>query len=302
MPELKLTFKSRSSYRFFSRIIIFSLVCSNLAFAEGDKCRRIISLAPSISEIVAALGLEDQLVAVSRYCLYPASLQKLPRVGGLLDPNLEMIFALKPSVVFALHEQAQSISNLEKLKIESVIVKHDGVANILESIRRLGEICGVQARGQELTLQLEAAVSAARERSRKRGLRRVMLAVSNDGQIDFKSLYISGSDGFYSDLLKILGAVNVFESKTSAIGSVSSEALLGLNPDTIIIINSGSKRVVRSQNELLSLWSDFAGIDAVKRKRLFLLSEDYSSIPGPRFVKLLADLESVLNQAEDINA
>lgn len=275
------------------------LLCAHLvqsqALAIAPECERIVSLAPSITEIAFKLGLGGKLVGVTRYDKYPEEVRSLPRVGGLLDPNLEVLYKLQPGIIFALEEQAQSLSKLSKLSLQVRYFRHDGIANILSSIKAIGEVCSCDLPARQLIAELEQKTEEIRNRNKSKKQHKVLLAISGDGQMDFKSLFVSGRDGFYTELLQVVGAKNVFASKTGAFGAVSTEALLTLNPDTILIINSGTSSGTPSRQQLLTIWSDFARIDAVKSGRIYVLEQDYASIPGPRFVNLLGDLEQILN-------
>lgn len=292
MQELKSRCSLALNLLAFALWFLLSVVSAR---ATPLNCERVVSLAPSISEILFELDLGETLVGVSRFDAYPAAVKRLPKVGGLLDPNLEFIYGLKPNIVFGLTEQSESLSKLNALGVELRFFNHKSLSGIYQSIFELGEVCSRSEKAQTLLRRLKREVLQVQSQLSQTKAKRVLLAISGDGRMDFRSLFISGRDGFYSELLELLGATNVFSSYTSAFGSLSSEALFALNPDTIIIISSQPEIPAPNRQELLSIWSVFDKISAVRDKRIFVIEQDYASVPGPRFVKLLQDLARILN-------
>ena len=122
------------------RLIVLLLLVSVSAQAQ---CERIVSLAPSVTETLVALGLGDRLVGVSRYDKYPESVRSLTKVGGLLDPNIEAVISLQPSAVIGLREQTEVLARIQSLKLHTLMVVHDTVSSILNSINIIGKFCQI---------------------------------------------------------------------------------------------------------------------------------------------------------------
>lgn len=278
---------------FMGAIIFLLLLHMSCAAADArERCGRIVSLAPSITEVLFDLNLEDRIVGVTRYCQYPEAAQALPRIGGILDFNLEKIIRRKPKTVVALSESFIQSEVLHRVGIGVLRVDHRSVNGIKESYRTLGQECAVEEFAEKRVQQLETIERQIARRCAigDKPLTKFMFVVGHIPGGD--GIYLSGGDGFYSDLARVLGGENVHNSRTIAVPSVSKEGIIALNPDVIIEVVDPSAKV--ADGELLGFWQRFNSLEAVKRKRVIILRDDYASIPGPRYIKLLQTLSTVL--------
>ena len=148
--------------------------------APDGPPRRIVSMAPSITETLFALGLGDRVVGTTSYCNHPPEAREKPRIGGFHDPNFEAVVALRPDLVVTLVEQQSARDALAILGIPVATVSHQTIDGILESIPALGDACGVQPRAEALAGELRARL--ARIARRTAGLRRprVLIVVGRD--------------------------------------------------------------------------------------------------------------------------
>jgi iron complex transport system substrate-binding protein len=261
-----------------------------------DRCGSIVSLAPSVTELLFDLGLEGRIVGATRFCRYPAKANDIPRVGGYLDLNLEQIITKRPSIVFALKEGMEAVRPLKRFGIEAVLLDHSSLRGIKDSYLEVAKRCGLddKAKGRLADLErrensVKALCSSGAPAANKRVL--VVVGRTREGS-ENTGLYISGSDGFYSDILKVTGATNVYQGSTAAIPAISTEGLLKLSPDFIIdIVNVDDSGDLSRHREF---WNQFPNLPAVARGDVLVLAADYASIPGPRYVQLLEDLARVL--------
>jgi len=266
--------------------------------AEEQRCGRVVSLAPSITEILFDLGLGAQVVGATRFCRFPPAALAIERVGGMYDLSLEQIAMKQPTAVFALNESSHIAKPLSRLGIKTTLIEHRGVAGILESYSIIGRECGVEAQAAARVEELRAAereiqITCSARGGNKTTPTRAMVVVGRATSGGMSSdIYISGRDGFYSDVLRMVGAINVHSDRTVPVPTVSSEGILSLNPDVILeIVNvdDGESSAVRR-----SFWSRFARIPAVVNNRVFILEDDFASIPGPRYILLAKKLSSLL--------
>ena len=130
---------------------------SHHAAVPRGPYHRIVSLAPSVTETVFALGLGDRVVGVSRFCRFPPEVEKLPNVGGMLDPNIEAIVALEPDLVLMLIEHEQSLPALEKMGLNCLSVNHQNIEGILASLNTIGQVCDAQPAAERLRTTSSAA-------------------------------------------------------------------------------------------------------------------------------------------------
>lgn len=277
------------------RYLIFLLTGFIPLLAHPESCERLVSMAPSITEVVYTLGLDDKLLAVTRYDKFPADVKSKQQIGGFLDVNLEQLVSLEPTLVLSLSEHSSVHRKLEELNIKSLEFEHRSISGILSSIENLANRCGLSQKGQDLSASLSKRITQVRKlvRNQQRpGVLVVIGGAANDG--DLSNVYISGKDGYFNELLEIAGARNVFTSPTAVYPQLSLEQLYILNPDVIFEIATPTAGAEISDRRVLEVWQQLPGLKAVEQKRIHVLRQDYTLIPGPRFYKTLYDIVDFL--------
>lgn len=265
------------------------------AHPENAAPQRIISLAPSITEIAFALGLDKQIVAVTDFCRYPPQACSLPKVGGYVDPNLEKIVALRPDLVIMLKTDHQLQSKLSQLGIDTLRVDNTTLDGIKNSIRQIGKASGHQQQANQLLAQMQSQIDAVT--AKVAGLPRpgVMVAIAH--RTDNKHLdnvYIAGQHDFYNDLIQLAGGRNVYQNERVKIPALSTEGIVKLNPDVIIDVFPESGNVVNHQ-QVMRQWYNLPPIKAVSNKHIYIIDKPYGSIPGPRMVLLLQQMARMIH-------
>ena len=267
---------------------------------SGNAPRRIVSLAPSVTETLFALGLGDRVVGVTRFCSYPPEVRAKPRVGGYFDPSYEAIMALRPDLVVILREHEEPRKFLDGLGIRTLTVNHKNVAGILASITAIGIAAGVPESARALDAELRASVSRVQRRTATLARPRVMVSVGRDlGTGSLKDVFISGSDGFENDLIALAGGVNVATGKTIAYPTVGAETILDLNPDVIIEIAPNLAKAGLTPEGVIEEWNAAPQVAAVMNHRVYVLDRDYDGLPGPRFPLALLDFTRAIHPELD---
>jgi iron complex transport system substrate-binding protein len=260
--------------------------------------RRIVSLAPSITETIYALGRGDRLVGVTRYCDYPPEALELPRVGGYLDPNYEAIIDKHPDLVITLgaSEHGRVRRALADMGVELMTVRQDSVEGILDSLTPLGRACGAPAAAERMAADLRARMAVVAEATRGRPRRRVLISFGRSmGSGGIKEVYVAGKDGFYDRLIELAGGVNAYARKVPRYPEVSVEGLLDMAPDVIIDLVPEMDRRGLSRETVMAEWAALSELEAVKRGRVHILTGDYVDVPGPRFILLLEDIARLVH-------
>ncbi|MBN8547735.1 MAG: ABC transporter substrate-binding protein [Deltaproteobacteria bacterium] len=282
----------------FSIVVVFLCLAAsaNAQPVSSGSCERVISLAPSITEILFALGLGDRVVGVSRYSDYPVEARAKPRVGALLDPNFEAIVALRPTIVLGLSEFREKLPYLESLGLKTETFEHRTLRGIDDSIRRIGALCGQPQQAGVMADDILRRIEVVKARVKGRPEVRTMVVVgesSGDGTLT--SLFLSGTDGFYNEVLSLAGGRNVVTSKTLGISTISAEGVMHLNPDVVIeiVLANGGQQL--NHATIRQAWSDVPSVAAVKNNKIFIVDQDYVSVPGPRFVRVLEDFARYLH-------
>lgn len=279
--------------------LVFAALCLLLPrsmAAQHNSCTRIVSLAPSITETLFDLGLGDRLVGVTRFCRYPKEAQSIAQVGGFYDVSIERLVSLHPTEVFLLSESSDRLETLKRVGVQGIILDHTAIRGIHESYSIVGQRCGITARAEERLREFDRAEAEIRARCSKSAATApkkalVVVGRTREGSVD-TGVYVSGSDGFYSDILTLVGVVNVRSQGTVAVPTLSGEGILNVKPDVILeVVNVDDGK---TPPHYMDFWMKFPSVPAVKNNRVFLLAEDYASIPGPRYIELARKLSALL--------
>jgi iron complex transport system substrate-binding protein len=250
-----------------------------------DTVTRFISLAPSLTEIVFAIGAGKGLVGRTSYCTYPVEAQKVEAVGDTLKPSIERIIALRPQIVFvSTASQLEAFTNeLEAHHIAVYVTDSHDLEGVFHSIERIAEVLGKRPQANELLKQLRARVSSA-EKVRSQPAVRVFYQVSEE------PLYTIGREAFITDLIKRAGGVSVTADIPGAWLKYSAESALAAKPEAIILPAGGSMGDANS-----NVASALKRSPAVISGRVYKVNADHLSRPGPRAVDGLEDLARALH-------
>jgi iron complex transport system substrate-binding protein len=274
----------------------------NIADVQQAKYVRIVSLAPSITETLYVLGLSDRLVGVTRYCKYPLEVQTLPKVGGFLDPNFEAILAIKPDLVIILEEHQQSLSGFQKLGLNTKIVCHKTVKGVIDSLRSISSVCGVESQGRKVADDLQSRLDRIREKTASAKRPSVMIAVDRiQGSGGLVDVYIAGADDYFDTMIELAGGKNVYRQRSIRFPVVSTEGIMRMNPDVIIDLVSGLDQEPFQPEHILADWQGLVNVEAVKNQRVYAINRDYATVPGPRIIKFVEDLARLLHPEIDWN-
>jgi len=266
------------------------------AEASEDRCGRVVSLAPSITETLFVLGLGDQVVGVSRYCTYPPEAQERTEVGGLFDPNYEAILALDPDLVVMTVEHHQHRVHLDQLGVRHVSVDHQQLGGILASYGILGEVCGVPERAATLEAELRAEMTRLERAAAAHDRPSVLLVVGRElGSGVIRDPVIAGRDGFYDELIVLAGGTNAYAEGAVRFPTVSGEGLLVMDPDVIVDLVPDLADLGVDAAQVRRDWESLPGLRAVAAGRVHVLEGRHLVIPGPRFPQIIDDLATVLH-------
>jgi iron complex transport system substrate-binding protein len=257
-----------------------SLVAGNLQVSGGAP-QRIISLVPSLTEMLYAVGAGPQVVAVSSYDEFPPEVRTLPRVGALLDPDVERILSLRPDLVLTYGSQTTLEAQLARAGIKVFSYRHAGIAGILQGLRTLGAATGHASEGDRKARDVQAQLDAVRTRVRSFPRPRTLLVFGRQPQ-SLQQIYVSGGVGFMHDLLDVAGAANVFADVSREAVQPSQETLLTRAPDAILEVRADNPLTPPQMAAERRTWAPLASIPAVRNGRIYFIAADYQMAPGPR--------------------
>ena len=248
---------------------------------EGNVAQRIVSLVPALTEMLFALGAGPQLIAVSSFDDYPPETKALPRVGALLDPDVERILALRPDLVLTYGSQGSLEAQLASAGIRTFSYRHGGIQAIFETMRELGAATGHTASALSKVTELEAQLEAVKAKVRDRSKPRTLLVFGRQPG-SLQQLYVSGGTGFLHEMLEAGGGVNVFADIARESVQPSRETLLTRAPEVILEVSPTRQISAMDAVQERAVWSPLASVPAVKSGRIYFLYGDYLVVPGPR--------------------
>ncbi len=269
------------------------------AIATDDanfEAKRIISRAPSVTETLFAMGLGNRVVGATPWCDYPEAAAKIPRTGGLLDPNYERILQLEPDLVIMTTGMTSGKEEvkLNEYGIRTMALRQKTIGDTLKTIRELGRICDAQDKAARLLDDLEGRMKAIREQTKGQPLPRVLVVIGREhSQPNISTVHIAGNkDNLFNDMLLIANARNAYDGDPREYPELSVEHLIRINPEVIIEATGG---FATDKKELISHWQNLSQVDAVKNGRIYIFSESYEGRPGPRFILTLEKLAATLH-------
>jgi iron complex transport system substrate-binding protein len=253
-----------------------------------QSVHRIVSLAPSLTETVFALGLQDHLVGDTDYCDYPAEAKLKPKVGGALNPSLETIASLHPDLVLVTKSlnRLETVQALEDLGIPSYATDPQTVEAIFSSVQRLADLLGASERGASLAKELERRLAQIQKSVAAFPLRRVLFVVW------MEPLQSVGKDTFIADALRYAGAVSIVDS-TQNWPLVNLEEVARLQPDFLVFTESHSQGAERNFDALTTL-PGWRILEAVRHKQYAVVS-DAVNRPAPRIIAAIEELARQLH-------
>ncbi len=250
--------------------------------------KRIISLAPSITEMIYFLGLGERVVGVTRFSYFPKEATKKPKIGAYTDVNIEKVITLNPDLVIATADgnKREDVEMLEEAGIPVYVVNPRKVHQVLDTIERLGTICGVPDRAKRL-------VNSLRERVAK-----VMKAVRNSEKplillvINMKPLISVNQSTIHHDIIQLAGGRNMTGDQPITYPKLSMEEVIKKGPDAIIISSmerEGEFEKARKE------WFRWPTLPAVKRGRVYLIDSDLIDRAAPRIVTGLEEMAKLIH-------
>ena len=243
--------------------------------------QRIISLIPATTEMLFAMGAGNRLVGVGNYDRFPPEVSRLPKVGGLLDPDVERVISLKPDLVIVYATQADLKRQLERAQIPMFDYAHRGLPDILETMRALGERIGMKAGADAAAAKVQQQLDATR--ARVAGLPRTKtLLVFGREQGTIRRVNASGGLGFLHDVLELAGGSDVLSDLRQQSVDMSTEMIITRAPEAIIELHYGDPLPPARLEAERRVWNALASVPAVKTGRVHLLVGDEFVVPGPR--------------------
>jgi iron complex transport system substrate-binding protein len=281
----------RSTHHLSWLLIALALTCQSACRHEEvpppeSPAERIIALAPSVTETLFMLGLENRVVGVGDYSTWPPAAAAKPRLGGLFDARLEAITTLRPDLAILLPSEEKLRVQLMRLGVEVLTVRSETLADVEEMVRTVARRCRVEERGEELLQQWQAQLAPDAVQRQAR----VLLSV-NRRPGDLGEVLVSGRGTHLHELLQRLGVHNVMSEVPMAYPQVGLEEIVQRWPDVVIELQGAPG----NYGELIADWhavGDETDLDPVCVR---VVVGDHVLIPGPRLPRLYDELRRAID-------
>lgn len=255
--------------------------------AKAPHPKRLAVMAPAIAEILVALELDEQIVAVGDYVDRPDSLSDLPRIGAYDGPSIERIVELEIDLYLTTRSQAagRAHARLASLGIEVADLDTSTLESLFESIERIGDLLDRKEPARSLLRRMRQGIAEIEREAESLERRSVLIVVGRD------PLYVAGPGSHLDQMVRLAGGSNVFSDSGEPYRRVSLEAALERLPQ--VIIDSSDNRDGAPRGRLVSGWSEWEFLPAVRENRVYWLDPSLLSIPGsriPEMTRLVAQL------------
>ena len=253
--------------------------------APAGPPARIVSLAPSITEVVYALGAGERLVGVCAQCDYPAAVASLPRVGGYLAPSVEVTLARRPDLVIAVPSPGnrEAVRAIERAGVRVLVVHDRTLAELWDSIRGIAGALGLPAAGERLVADVTRRLEAVRARVADLPPRRVLMIVGH------RPLVAVGRGTLQDELLTMAGGVNVAADAGQVWPTLTLELVVARAPEVIVDASMGSEAGARE------LFAGLTTVPAVQNGRVVTLADETFLRAGPRVPEAAAALARAIH-------
>ncbi len=260
--------------------------CHNIWAGEGPGPQRVVSLAPSVTETLFALGFGDRVVGVTTYCDYPPEARRLPKIGGFTNPSVEAIVAARPDLVIGVSDSSHPVKTkeLEQLGIKVALISVASLDEILNSFKSVARMLGRQEAGDKLAQKITRQFEEVKKRVAPAPRRSTLLAVG------LRPLVAVGGKNFIDELITLAGGENIAGHAAQPWLNLPDEYVIAKAPQVIIQAGMGSERGTSAK-----YWSDLKSIPAVKEGRVYSYPSDKILRPGPRVGEGLEEIARLVH-------
>jgi iron complex transport system substrate-binding protein len=254
--------------------------------ASGSIPSRIVSLAPSITETVFALGFGNRLVGVTNQCDYPAEAKRLPKIGDFMSPSLEVIVAKQPDLVIGVigATDPAKAQEIQRLGIKIALVSVTSITEILNSFTRIATLLGDPDAGARLVEKITVQFDTVKRHIAPAPGRSTLLAVG------LRPLVAVGGKNFLDELITLAGGENIAGNASQPWLNLPDEYVVAKAPQVIIQAGMGSDAAGPTKQ-----WSDLKSIPAVKERRVYAYGSDKILRPGPRIGEGLEEIARLIH-------
>ena len=271
------------------RFLFILLFCINLFGAE-----RVVTLSPSINEIVFALGEGENVLANTSFCDFPEESKSIKKIGGYNSISLEKILEVNPSVVIGQDYDEKLNSNLKDLGIKTLIYKTNTISSIKNTINELGIFFKQEEKAKELNLNIDNSLSSLTSIIQNQ---KILIVISPQKSLS-NQIYVTGNFLYFEDIIKASGNKNAFYSTNQAQPVVNTEKIIAMNPDIIVLLTPFLEGKIQEQEQIINSWKQLP-INASKSDNIYSIDKLYAGIPSHRIEYFIKDFKKILENVRN---
>ena len=265
---------------------------------KSHTYQRIISMIPSVTESVFALGCGDRVVGVTDFCSYPNEAKQKIKVGGFFNPNYERILVLKPDLIITLGKSEKIANFCQRHGIAVLHVEMDSLATIYIDWIRMAEALDCVDRAVELCYDIKNSLEKVQTQVAKQKKKRVFYCMNRTVGTLAGLHTIGRSSQFINELIALAGGENIFTDLAPGSTRISKEALLQRQPEVIIEPHPGENLGDAEKTKFLTEWRRLGSLPAVRDGKVYFPTDDYFMIPGPRLAQTAALMARMIHTIE----
>lgn len=271
------------------KIIFILLFCINLLGAE-----RIVTLSPSVNEIIFALGEGENIVANTQHSDFPLESKSIKKIGGYNSISLEKILKVNPTVVVGQDYDEKLNSNLKALGITTLSYKTNTISLIKNTINELGIFFKQEEKAKELNTNIDNAMASVDGLVKDK---KILIIISPKDSLS-NQIFVSGNHIYFEDVIIASGNQNAYFSNSTAQPVVNTEKIIGMNPDIIILLAPFLEDDLKAQTKLINTWKQLP-VNASKDDNIYTIDKLYAGIPSHRVEYFIKDYRKILENVRN---
>ncbi len=255
---------------------------------------RIVTLSPSINEIVYAFDEGQNIVANTKHCDFPEESKSVPKIGGYNDISLEKILDVKPTIVIGQDYDEKLIQNLKSLNIKVLSYKTNTIENIKNTILELGILFKKEEKSKEMISRIDDSLNSLKSIVENK---KILIVISPKNSLS-NQIYVTGNFLYFEDIIKASGNKNAYNSSNSAQPVVNTEKIINMNPDIIVLLAPFHDGKTVELDEIKNLWKQLP-INAAKQNNIYAIDKLYAGIPSQRVEFFIKDFGKILEDVRN---
>jgi len=253
-----------------------------------DSPKRIVSMAPSLTEILFTLGLREEIVGVTDFCDYPEAALTKQRIGGFVNPSIEKIVSLKPDLIFGIKDgnRLDTVRRLSDLGFSVYVVDPTGFDEVVKTIGNIGEVVRRREKAAEIVRKITRKKEVVVRLTQSLPRPKVFF------QVGYYPIVTVGKGSLGDDLIRLAGGRSISENESGSYPVYSVETILSKAPEVIILSSMDSKR---DYLNLMKMWQSWKELPAVKMNAIYVIDSNLVDRPTPRIVEGLETLAKMIH-------